>query len=145
MCSDLLNKIQTKPVLIHNTLAKNFNWLKLSIKFQLVGDSYYWTHLGLKPSQTTIYNPILKPACGSRNDNGFHVTCRQVSCGKSAYIISSLTLMFPLNTSVTFRVYEQKNLLRIEKASVDVQVKGKSTCFVDNRSGYIRYHLCTNF
>ena len=123
VCSDPSNKIQTEPVLVNNTLARNFNGLKLSVKFQLVGDYYYWTHPGLKLSQITIYNPIFQ--CGSRSENGFNVTCQKVSCGGSTYIIISLTLMFSLNTDVTFAVYERNNRLTIEIASVDVHVKGE--------------------
>ena len=143
MCSDPSNKIQTEPVLIHNTVARNFNGLKLSVKFQLAGDYYSWTHPGLNRRQNTIYSKFLQPACGNKSENNFRVTCQQVSCGELTYIISSLTLMFSLTKRVTFSVYLQNS--PVEVASVDVNVKGKSTCLADNLRGHIQYHLCAKF
>ena len=121
VCSDPSNEIQTEPVLVQNVLARNFNELKLSVKLQLVGDLYYWTHPGLTRSQTTIYNPISQ--CTFDRENGFEVICQKVSCGKSTYIISSLTLMFSLDTDVTFTVYQQNSFLQV--AAINIHVKGK--------------------
>ena len=125
ICLDPSNKIQTEPVLVENTLAKNFNGIKLSVKFQLIRNFYFWTHPGLTLSQTTIYNPILHTACRNKSENAFRVTCQEVLCGKSTYIISSLTLMFSLNTNVTFAVYQHNGPLTVKVASIDVRVKGK--------------------
>ena len=125
MCSDLSNTIQTEPVLNENTLAKNFYGLKLSIKFLLREDAYYWTHPGLNRPQTTIYQGIAQ--CQSKTEDGFKVTCQKFFCSGSAYIISSLTLMFPLVHNVTFGVSPTpitNNPLDV----VAVMVKGK--CFV---------------
>ena len=107
MCSDLSNTIETEPVLNENTLAKNFSGLKLSIKFLLHEDVYYWTHPGLSWPLTTIYQGIAK--CQNKNDNGFKVTCQKFFCSGSAYIISSLTLMFPLVHNVAFGVSRTLN------------------------------------
>ena len=128
VCSDLSNTIQTEPVLNENTLAKNFYGLRLSIKFLLRKDSYYWTHPGLKnrpQTQTTIYQKIAP--CKSKKENGFKVTCQKFPCDGSTYIISSLTLMFPLVHNVVFGV----NPISINNTPLDlitVMVKGK--CFV---------------
>ena len=76
VCSDSSNTIQTEPVLVGNTLTRNFNGLKLSVKFLLVGDSCYWSHPGLTVPQTTIYNKFL--LCHTMIDKGFHETCQHV-------------------------------------------------------------------
>ena len=105
-------------------MARNFNGLKLSVKFQLVDDFYYWTHPGLTRFETTIYTPFVP--CYSRSGNDFRVTCKQVLCEGSTYIISSLTLMFSLDTDVTFTVYQRNGDLSVKIASINVIVKGKS-------------------
>ena len=122
-CSHPSTEIHTEPVLVENTLARNFNRLKLSIKFLFANDSYYvWLHNGLIVSQNTIYN--IFSSCVNNIENGFRMTCRNVSCERSTYIISSLTLMFPLNRDVSFAVIEVgRNTTQL--ASVDVKVKGK--------------------
>ena len=127
VCSDLSNTIQTEPVLNENTLAKNFYGLKLSIKFLLREDAYYWNIPGLdeRQTQTAIYHQIAK--CQNKNENGFKVTCQKFFCSGSAYIISSLTLMFPLVHDVAFSV--SRNLNPNNPLDlIAVVVKGK--CFV---------------
>ena len=123
VCSDPSNIIQTEPVLIENTVARNFNGLKLSVKFQLVDNYFFWTHPGLTRPQTTIYNPLV--LCYNRSDNDFNMTCQQVLCRGSTYIISSLTLMFPLNADVVFTAYQRNYRQSVKIASIDVIVKCK--------------------
>ena len=122
-CSRSSTAIHTEPVLVENTLARYFSGLKLSIKFPFVNSSSYsWTHNGLIVAQNTIYN--IFSSCVNNIENGFRMTCQKVSCERSTYIISSLTLMFPLNRDVSFAVIEVgRNTTQL--ASVDVKVKGK--------------------
>ena len=89
------------------------------------GGSYIWSHPKLSPIQTVIYNPIL--FCSNKDENGFHITCKQVRCDQSTYIISSLTLMFPLRNSVGFALWYQRNENHHVLASIDINVKGKLT------------------
>ena len=123
-CSNALNTIQTEPVLVDNTLARNFIGLKLSVKFLLVGHVYVWSHPNLNAIvlENFIYNSIA--SCINSSQHGFQVTCRQFVCENSTYIISSLTLMFPLDNDVTFSVFEE---VWNQIASIDIQVKGKLT------------------
>ena len=121
--SDLATTIQTKPVLIHNTLAKNFIGLKLSIEFLLVGNDYIWTHPGLTPkiTETVIYSPFTR--CRNMDENGFLVTCQVNSNEGSTFIKSSLTLMFPLDRDVTISVYHRTTSQVL--STIDIKVKGK--------------------
>ena len=88
-------------------MARNFDGLKLSIKLLLTGDWYCGSHPGLIENTNTIYHPIA--SCETKNENGFQVTCKQISCGGSTYIISVLTVMFPLKKDVTFAVMSGSN------------------------------------
>ena len=120
-----MNTIQTEPVLIENTLARNFNGLKLSINFLLIGGTYSWSHPILDPRrQTNIYSDFAR--CVEDTENGFDLTCQKVSCEKSTYIISSLTLMFPLDKDVTFTVVRSVTS-PAKLAAIDINVKGKLT------------------
>ena len=122
LCSDPSNTIQTDPVLNKNTLAKNFYGLKLSIKFFLGDYLYQWVHRGLARSETTIYQKLAP--CQSTNEFGFKVTCQKVFCNGSPYIISSLTLMFPLVQNVTF-IVSPTPVNNNRLALIAVMVKGK--------------------
>ena len=116
-------EIHIESVLVENTLARNLNGLKLSIKFLFVNYSYYsCSHNGLIFSRNTIYNVF--SSCVNNIENEFRVTCQKVSCVRSTYIISSLTLMFPLDRDVSFAVNEV-GINPTQLASVDVKVKDK--------------------
>ena len=120
--SDLATTIQTEPVLIQNTLARNFIGLKLSVDFLLVGnDQYFWTHPGLTRTETIIRTPF---ACVNKAENGFQVTCLINSKEGSTFIKSSLTLMFPLDKDVTFSVYH-RTTPQVLLSTIDIKVKGK--------------------
>ena len=125
-CCRSLNKIQTEPVLINNTLARHFEGLKLSITFLFVDDDYFWTHPDfIFFKQSTIYTALA--SCRNSVENGFNVTCQQVSNGNSTYIMSSLTLMFPLDKDVTFAVFKTRTN-KVQLASINIKIKGKLTC-----------------
>ena len=120
--SDLATTIQTKPVLIQNTLAKNFIGLNLSVEFLLVGnDNYFWTHPGLTRRETTLYSPFT--LCVNRTENAYEVTCQINSDKGSTFIKSSLTLMFPLDRDVTFSVYHGTTSQVL--STIDIKVKGE--------------------
>ena len=126
-CLDYSNTFQTEPVLIKNTLAKNFNGLKLSTKFLLIGDFYIWSHRAFNPYvQTIIYTSLA--LCANNIQNGFKVTCQRVSCERSTYKVSSLTVMFPLDKDITFAVIEA-GYNQVQLASIDIKVKGKLISF----------------
>ena len=130
MCSNPSNKIQTNPALVQNIVARNFKGLMLSARFLGVGDNYVWKHPTFVPSQslTTIYNSIFP--CKNRHENGFRVTCKTVSCGGSTYIISSLTVTFPLNEDATFAVRSADNQTLL---SIEIKVKSKLIKLIINR------------
>ena len=108
--------------MVENTLASNFIGFKLSIKFLSDDDAYIWSHPGFNHSQNIIFSAFA--SCANRSENSFQVTCQNVSCERSTYeIISSLTLMFPLNKNVTFAVIQLG--ARRELASIDIKVRGK--------------------
>ena len=121
-CSDTSSTIQTEPVLNENTLARNFNGLKLSIKFLLVGNQYLWTHFGLTQNENNIYTSIA--LCANSNANNFQVTCQKISCTTSTYIKSSLTINFPLDKDITFAVV-QRAPTQTQLASIHINVRGK--------------------
>ena len=116
--SDLATTIQTKPVLIQNTLARNFIGLKLSVEFSLD----VWTHPGLTRTETAIYSPFTR--CVNTAENGFLVTCHVNSNEGSTFIKSSLTLIFPLDKDVTFSVYH-KTTSQVLLSTIDIKVKGE--------------------
>ena len=122
--SDFGTTIQTEPVLIQNTLARNFVGLKLSVEFLLVGNDYLWTHPDLTPKkrETVIYSPFTQ-RCVNKDENGFLVTCQVNSNEGSTFIKSSLTLMFPLDRDVTFSVYHRTTSQVL--STIDIKVKGK--------------------
>ena len=138
-CSIPLNTIQTEPVLIENTLAKNFNGLKLSIKFLLIGGTYQWLHPILYPrrTQTNIYSDLSR-CVDERAENGFGLTCQKFSCEKSTYIISSLTLMFPLDKDVTFAVV-RSGTSSATLASINIKVKGKLTLVLVTNYFHVKF------
>ena len=120
-----MNEIQTEPVLINNTLARHFNKLKLLITVLFVNESYFWTHPDFIPvKQTAIYTAV--GSCQNSVENGFNVTCQQISLGNSTFIMSSLTLMFPLDRGVTFAVI-RTGTNEVQLAFIDIKVKGKLT------------------
>ena len=131
MCSNLSNKIQTNPALVQNIVARNFKGLMLSARFLVVGNNYVWKHPTFVPSQsqTTIYNSFLP--CENRDENGLRVTCKTVSCGGSTYIISSLTVTFPLNEDATFAVVRSADNQIL--LSIQIKVKGKLIKLIINR------------
>ena len=123
-CSDPSDRIRTEPVLLNNTLARNFQGLKLSIKLFGKSDLYSWSHPGFTPRRTTIYQPNEHPPCVNKSENGFHVTCQLVSGPGSINIISTMTLMFPLDKNVTFTAC-QGEACSIKLACIDIKVGGK--------------------
>ena len=136
-CSTPLNTIQTEPVLIENTLARNFNGLKLSIKFLLIGGTYHWSHPIFDPrTQTNIYSDFT--TCLENPDNGFGLTCQKFSCEKSTYIISSLTLMSPLDKDVTFTVI-RSGTSPATLAFIDIKVKGKLTLVLVTNYFHVKF------
>ena len=130
MCSNPSNKIQTNPALVQNVVARNFKGLMLSARFLVVGNNYAWKHPTFVPSQllTTIYNSF--SPCKNRDENGFRVTCKIVSCGGSTYIISSLNVTFPLNEDATFAVIRNENGQTL--LSIDIKVKSKLFKLINN-------------
>ena len=120
--SDLATTIQTNPVLIENTLARNFIGLKLSVEFLFVGNDYFWSHPGVTLTETLIYSPFTR--CVNTAEKGFLVTCQINSNEGSTFIKSSLTLMFPLDRDVTFSVYH-RTTSRVLLSTIDIKVKGK--------------------
>ena len=122
--SDSSATIQTEPLLIQNNLARNFDELKLSVKFLYVGNNYYlWTHPGLTRTETVIYSPFT--LCVNNYEMGFKVTCQKVRDDGFTFIKSSLTLMFPLDKDVTFSVYH-KFMAQLDLFSfIDIKVGGK--------------------
>ena len=137
MCSNPSNKIQTNPALVQNIVARNFKGLMLSARFLVVGNTYVWKHPTFVPSQsqTTIYNSFLP--CKNRDEHGFRVTCKTVSCGGSTYIISSLNVTFPLNRDARFAVIDVQN--RQTLLSIEVKVKGKLIKLIINRCTPLRH------
>ena len=131
MCSNPSNKIQTNPALVQNIVARNFKELMLSARFLVVGNNYVWKHPTFVPSQyqTTIYNSLLP--CKNTDENGFRVTCKIVFCGESTYIISSLTVTFPLNEDATFAVIRSGNSQTL--LSIEIKVKSKLIKLIINR------------
>ena len=121
VCSSSSHTIHTEPVLVENTLARNFIGFKLSIKFVSVGGSYIWSHPAFTPRQSGIFSVFV--SCANRSEINFQVTCQNVSCESSYEIISSLSLMFPLNKNVRFAVIQLGT--RAELASIDIKVRGK--------------------
>ena len=123
MCSNPSNKIQTNPALVQNIVARNFKGLILSGRFLVEGNNYVWKHPTFVPSQlqTTIYNSL--SPCQNRHENGFRVTCKTVSCEGSTYVISSLTVTFPLNKDARFAVIDGQNSQTL--LSIEIKVKGK--------------------
>ena len=94
----------------------------MSIKFLSDGDAYIWSHPGFNQSQNIIFSVFA--SCANRIENNFQVTCKNVSCERSTYeIISSLTLMFPLNKNVRFAVIQLGT--GRELAFIDIKVRGK--------------------
>ena len=121
--SDSSATIQTEPLLIQNNLARNFDELKLSVKFLYVGNNYLWTHPGLTRTETVIYSPFT--SCVNKQEKGFKVTCQKVHDDGFTFIKSSLTLMFPLDKDVTFSVYH-KFMVQLDLLSfINVKVGGK--------------------
>ena len=136
VCSNALNTIQTEPVLINNIVARNFKGLKLSVEFQLIGDIYYWTHPGLISSEITLFSSLAQ--CRNRSEYAvFWVTCQEVFCQGSTFIISSLTVMLPLDKNITFAVYGRTHSNSIGLPSIDIDVKGKFVNIKNNL--YITY------
>ena len=123
--SDLVTTIQTEPVLIQNTLARNFIGLKLSVEFLLVGNHYLWSHPDFDSKiETVIYSPFTR-RCINTAEKGFQVTCHVNSNEGSTFIKSSLTLMFPLDRDVTFSVYDKTASQQVLLSTIDIKVKGK--------------------
>ena len=127
LCSDPSNTIHTEPVFVRNTLARNFSGLKLSIKLLLdEGYSYKWVHPDFTRTTHSIYNPLV--SCANYIQSDFQVTCKRVSCEGLIYIISSLTLMFPLDRDVKLAVIMTTNLTdQVQRASIDIKVGSKLT------------------
>ena len=131
MCSNPSNKIQTNPALVQNVVARNFKGLMLSARFLVEGNNYVWKHpiFVSSQSQTTIYNSFLP--CENRVENGLRVTCKTLSCRGSTYIISSLTVTFPLNEDATFAVIRSGNSQTL--LSIVIKVKSKLIKLIINR------------
>ena len=87
---------------MRNTLARNFRGLKLSIKFLFENSTFKWLYPDFTPHEISIYSPFL--SCKNRTQIDFLMTCQKVSCQGSVYILSSLTMMFPLDENVNFSV-----------------------------------------
>ena len=125
-CSIPSNSIQTEPVLTKNTVARNFNKLKLWIKFQFQSGQYYWSLPGFTPNQLSIFTQFA-PCLEENNETDFVVSCQNVSCNTANYVIGSLTLRFPLDKNVSFAVIRvTSNQDKVQLASINITIKGNS-------------------
>ena len=126
------HEIQTEPILVQRTVARNFSGLRLSICFIFDSNQYKWSYPGFTPNEITIYNTLaMPPECNNMNESNFQVTCKLTSCDGSDCIISSLILMFALDKAASFSVIRVGNA-PCELASIQIKVKGELTYLVCN-------------